>query len=679
MFRRLLFAVLPLAACAAPVPASHRPAALLPEARPPATATVAQVDSYHGTPVVDPYRWLEDDRSPQTAAWVAAQNQVTQGVLDELPQRAALHSRLTELWNVPRVNGVKRIGAGYAWSRNDGLQPQDVVLVGERPADGGRVLFDPMAWSADGTVALADAVFSDDGRLAAYALSDGGSDWRTLRVRDVATGRDTGDELRWVKFSRPSWHPDGRGFWYSRYPQPEPGQELSAANRDMTVHFHELSQPQSRDRLVFSDPEHPEWNFAVQASDDGRWLVRTTWRGSINRRLIHVRPLEAPDEAPWRPIDDTWELDISWLGNDGDVHYVETGWEAPRGRVMAVDLARPERAAWRELVPEQADALESSALFGDTLVLTYLRDAQHVVVLRGLQPGGAARELPLPGPGSVSGFSGRRDDPETFFEYTSFSEPASVWRLLLPEGRAERLWRPELRFDPEDFVTDQAWFASQDGTRVPLFLVHRRDVGPDGDRPVFLYGYGGFNIALKPAFRADMIPLLERGGVWAQPSLRGGSEYGEDWHAAGMLDRKQNVFDDFVGAAEWLVEAGWTRPGRIAIHGRSNGGLLVGAALTQRPDLWGCALPAVGVLDMLRYHRFTIGWSWVPEYGSADDAQAFRWLSAYSPLQAAQAGEAPVLIRVETRAGHGAGKPVEFRIAEAADMWAFALAALGES
>jgi len=710
--RRLLPVLALLAACATPA-APLRVAAPLPAAHPPATATVPQVDDYHGTSVADPYRWLEDDNSPQTAAWVAAQNAVTQKELAALPQREELRSRLTELWNVPRVSGVRRAGPRYAWSRNDGLQPQDVMCVGDKPAAGGKVLFDPAAWSTDGTVALAETVFSDDGARVAWSVSDGGSDWRILRVRDTATGTDTGDELRWLKFTRPVWNPDGSGFWYSRFPQPEPGQELVATNHDMEVRYHRLGDPQSADRLVYSDPAHPDWNYSMEVSDDGRWLVRSTWRGSANKRLIHVRPLSAPDDAPWSVVDDSWDLDIEWLGDDGDVQYVRTGWQAPLGRVMAIDLAHPERSAWRELVPERKDALESVGLFGDTLVLTYLRDAHHVVVLHGLKDG-AERELPLPGPGSVAGFAGRRTDPETFFEFSSFTEPTSVWRLSLPDGATQRVWRPDVRFDPDEFVTEQVRYPSKDGTQVPMFLVHKRDTRPDGNRPVFLYGYGGFDVALKPAFRADIIPLLERGGVWAQPSLRGGSEYGEAWHEAGMLGRKQNVFDDFIAAGEWLVDSGWTQPRRIAIYGRSNGGLLVGAVLTQRPELWGCALPAVGVLDMLRYQRFTIGWSWVPEYGSADDPAAFRWLSAYSPLhnvkpgthypptmvltadhddrvvpahsfkfaatlQAAQGGPAPVIIRVESRAGHGAGKSVEGKISEATDLWAFALAALGQS
>jgi prolyl oligopeptidase len=709
--RPLLLAL--LVACSAPQPASIvSPAPLLPAAKAPPTATVEQSDDYHGTRIADPYRWLEDDNSPETAAWVAAQNAVTSELLASLPQRDALHARLKDLWNVPRLSNLQRVGKAYAWSRNDGLQAQDVLVVGEQPATGGRVLLDPASWSADGTVALANVEWSDDGALAVYATSDGGSDWRTLRVRDVAGNKDTGDELRWIKFSAPEWAPDGKGFWYTRYPEPAPGQALSGSNTNPEIRFHVLGQPQSADRLVHSDPAHPEWSFGVEVSDDGRWLVRTSWYGSANRQQLHVRRLDAPEGTPWTTIDDGFDIEVNWLGNDGDVHYVLTRLDAPRGRVVAVDLAQPARREWKELVPQRADTLNYAALFGDTLVLEYLRDAHDVVVLRSLRDG-RDRELALPGVGSVQGFKGRRGDGETFFEYASFTEPSSTWRLTLPDGHVQRLWRAPVHFDPDSFVTEQVRYRSKDGTQVPMFLVRSRDLPRDGRRPVFLYGYGGFDVSLVPAFRADMIPLLERGAIWAQPSLRGGGEYGEPWHEAGKLGKKQNVFDDFIAAAEWLIDEGWTSQGRLVIHGRSNGGLLVGAALVQRPELWGCALPAVGVLDMLRYQRFTVGRNWVPEYGSSEDPEAFRWLHAYSPLhnlqpgtaypptlvmtadhddrvvpahsfkfaaamQAAQGGPAPVLARIETRAGHGAGRPVEYRIAEAADMWAFALAALGE-
>jgi prolyl oligopeptidase len=712
--RRLSVLCLLLAACGAPESASLAvsPSPKLPSVKAPPTATGSQVDDYAGTRVADPYRWLEDDNSPETAAWVAAQNAVTEKALAALPQRDALHARLADLWNVPRLSGLRVVGKAYAWSRNDGLAAQDSLVVGDQPATGGRVLLDPSAWSKDGTVALAGVDWSDDGTRAVYSVSDAGSDWRTLKVVDVATGKDTGDEIHFVKFSTPTWAPDGHGFWYGRFPEPAPGEAMSGANVNAEVRFHKLGEPQSADKLVYSDPAHPEWNFTMAASDDGRWLVRTTWYGAANREQLHVRPLDAPDGAAWTTIDDGFDIDVNWLGDDGDVHYVLTRLDAPRGRVVAVDLAHPGRADWKELVPQTADTLQSAALFGDTLVLQYLRDAHDVVVLRSLRDG-RDRELELPGVGSVTGFFGHRQDKETFFEYASFTEPTSVWRLTLPDGHVERVWRAPVHFDPDAFVAEQVWYPSKDGTKIPMFLVHGRDVKADGNRPVVLYGYGGFDISLTPGFRADMIPLLERGAVWAQPSLRGGGEYGEPWHEAGMLGHKQNVFDDFIGAAEWLVQKGWTRPGRIVIHGRSNGGLLVGAALTQRPELWGCALPAVGVMDMLRFQRFTVGSKWVPEYGSSDDPAAFRWLYAYSPLhnikpgtvypptlvmtadhddrvvpahsfkfaaalQAAQAGPAPVLARIESRAGHGSGRPVEYRIAEAADMWAFALAALGE-
>ena len=692
--------------------ASPRAGPGLPPVRYPETVRVAQVDDYHGVPVEDPYRWLEDDDSPQTAEWVARQNALSESVLAALPQREALRRRLTELWNTPRLTPPVRHGGLWTWSRNDGLQAQDVLMAGAEPgADGARVLLDPNAWSADGTLALAGSSPSRDGRFVAYSISDGGSDWRTIRVRDVAAGADTSDALSWVKFSTPAWNRDGSGFYYGRFPAPAPGDARSGSNTHMALWFHRLGESQERDVLVHANPDEPTWNTSAEVSDDGRWLVRSTSMGAPDRNLLHVRPEDEPS-APWIALNDAWDTDLDYLGNDGDRFYLRTRLDAPRGRVVAVDVSRPGRDAWTTLVPEQADTLRRAWLFRDRLLLGYLHDAHDRLVLTDLQ-GGALQEVELPGLGTVSGIDGTREDGTVYFGFASFTDPGSIQALEIETGRTTEHWRPELRFDPAGFVTEQVEYASRDGTRVPMFLVHRRDVGPDGRRPVLLQGYGGFAAALTPSFNAAPIPVLERGGVLAQPSLRGGGEFGEDWHRAGMLERKQNVFDDFIAAAEWLQSSGWTRPELLAITGRSNGGLLVGAAMTQRPELFGCAVPGVGVMDMLRFHRFTIGWAWVPEYGSADDPQQFPFLRAYSPLQnirpgtrypptliltadhddrvvpahsfkfgatlqAAQAGPAPVLLRIETRAGHGAGKPVEMRIAEAADSWAFILAALGQ-
>ena len=708
----------PRAAPAAPLASAPAPASTtspLPVVRYPATATVEQVDDYHGVLVADPYRWLEDDDSPQTAAWVAEQNALTESVLARLPQREPLRARLTELWNTPRLSPPVRHGPLWTWSRNDGLQAQSVLMAGAGPeastGEDGRVLIDPNTWSADGTLALGESSPSRDGRHVAYSISEGGSDWRTIRVRDAVEGRDTPDELAWVKFSTPAWRHDGSGFYYCRYPPPPPGDARKGSNTSMKLYFHRLGEEQSLDVLVHENASEPTWNTTAVVSDDGEWLVRSTWMGAPDRNLLHVRP-EGDPTAPWIALNEAWDTDLDYVGNDGERFYLKTRLDAPRSRIVAVDLAHPERSAWTTVVPEQADALRGAWLFRDRLLLAYLHDAHDRLVLAGLV-GGAPQEVELPGLGTVSGIDGTREDGTVYFGFSSFTEPALVEALDVESGKARVHWRPELRFDPPDFVTEQVFYASRDGTRVPMFLVHRRGLQPDGGRPTLLQGYGGFAIALTPTFNAALIPFLERGGLVAQPSLRGGGEYGEDWHQAGMLERKQNVFDDFIAAAEWLQSSGWTRPDRLAISGRSNGGLLVGAALTQRPELFGCAVPGVGVMDMLRFHRFTIGWAWVPEYGSADDPAQFGFLRAYSPLQniepgtrypptlvltadhddrvvpahsfkfgaalqAAQAGPAPVLLRIETRAGHGAGKPVEMRIAEAADSTAFILAALGQ-
>jgi prolyl oligopeptidase len=678
----------------------------------PRTARVDHVDDYDGTKVADPYRWLEDDNSPETAEWVAEENAVTESVLSELPQRDELRERLTELWNYPRLSAPVRRGGAWTWQRNDGLQAQNVVVVAPGPAAEGRVLLDPNAWSSDGTLSLGEDSYSDDGRYVAYGVSEGGSDWRTVRVKDVTTGEDLADQLTWVKFSGPEWKTDGSGFYYGRYPEPEPGAELSASNVNYQIRFHKLGTSQDQDPLIHSNPAEPQWNFVPQVSEDGRWLLLRTWRGSANRNLLHVRPIDSP-ETPWVALNADWETDADYIGNDGERFYVSTRLDAPRGRVVAIDLSKPEPAAWKTVVPEQPDALDLATIFRDRLALVYMHDAHDRLVLADVESG-ALQEVELPGIGTLGGLDGRRDNDTVYFTFSSFTQPSSIYALDVASGATRTHWEPELRFDPHDFVTEQVFYSSHDGTRVPMFLVHKQGLRPDGNRPTYLYGYGGFNQAMTPGFNVTLIPFLERGGVFAQPCLRGGSEYGEAWHEAGMLERKQNVFDDFICAAEWLQRTGWTRPEKIAIGGRSNGGLLVGAALTQRPDLFGCAVPGVGVLDMLRYHRFTIGWAWAEEYGSADDPAQFPYLRAYSPLhnvrpgtvypptliltsdhddrvvpahsfkfaatlQAAQAGPAPVLIRIETRAGHGAGKPLDMRIAEAADTFAFMLAALNRS
>lgn len=676
----------------------------------PATRTIDQVDDHHGTPVADPYRWLEDADSPRTADWVAAQNRATFAFLESIPARATLRARLTALWNHPRPGAPFRAGDRWFSTRNDGPQSQTVLCVQEDLRAEPRVLLDPDALSTDGTVAVTGLVVSRDGRWLAWSASESGSDWQTWRVRDVRTGEDLPDIVRWSRFSGAAWSQDGAGFYYSRYGEPAAGQARAQANRGQQVWHHRIGTPQADDTLVYGRPDRPEWGFEAQISDDGRWLVLHVGEGTDRRNRVFIRDL-MNSAAPVVELLDAFDAGYEFVGSDGGVFWFLTDLDAPRGRLIAVDTARPAREQWREIVPEGPDVLRSVKVLNRQFVAQYLRDA-HDAVRRFTLAGEPLGEVTLPGPGSVSGFAGRPGDSETFFVFASFLNPPEVHRLDLVTGRTSLHQAATCDFDFDRYETRQVFFASRDGTRIPMFLVHRRDLRRDGGNPTLLYGYGGFNAAMTPFFSADRLAWLELGGVFALPNLRGGGEYGETWHRAGMLDRKQNVFDDFIAAAEWLIAEGYTSPPKLAIAGASNGGLLVGTCLVQRPDLFGAALPAAGVMDMLRFHLFTTGSAWVPEYGSPENPEQFRALRAYSPyhnlqpgtcypptlvtaadhddrvvpghsykfaarLQAVQACANPVLIRVETRAGHGAGRPTARQIDEAADRYAFLVRALG--
>jgi prolyl oligopeptidase len=662
------------------------------------------MDDYHGVTVADPYRWLEDDNAPETKVWVEAQNRVTFAYLESIPQREPLRQRLTRLWNFERYGTPFRQGGRYFYSRNDGLQNQSVVYTLPALDAEPSVLLDPNTLSADGTVALSSYAISDDGLLMAYGLASAGSDWQEIKVRDVRTARDRPDVVRWVKFSGPSWTKDGRGFFYSRYDEPAPDARLTKVNYFHKLYHHRLGTPQAEDRLVYHRPDQKEWGFAGRVTDDGRYLIITATQGTDPRNRVLYVDLEQPD---WSVRELLMEFDASYdfIDNDGPVFWFFTDLNAPRGRVIAVDVTRPERSAWREVIAESADALKAVNVVNESFVCSYLKDARSQVKVFGLD-GRFQREIELPGLGSASGFGGKRQDTETFYSFTSFTTPGTVFRHDLKAGRSTLFRQPKVDFAPADYETKQVFYASKDGTRVPMFLTHRKGLVPDGRTPTLLYGYGGFNIPVTPAFRVANLAWMELGGIYAVANLRGGGEYGEEWHQAGTKLRKQKVFDDFVAAAEWLVANRYTSPHKLAIAGGSNGGLLVGAALNQRPDLFGAALPDVGVMDMLRFHKFTIGWAWTSDYGSAEDPDQFRALRAYSPLhnirpgtrypavlittadhddrvvpahsfkyaatlQAAQAGRAPVLIRIETKAGHGAGKPTTKQIAEAADKLAF--------
>ena len=692
-------------------PATGAVAAAPPFAYPP-TEAVDHVDVLHGVEVPDPYRWLEEDvrESARVAAWVEAQNRVTSAYLDTLPSRPRILARLSELYDHERYDLPDKEGGRYFFERNDGLQNQDVVYVQDTLQGQPAVLVDPNTWSADGTVALDGAVPSPDGRWVALKVQDGGSDWRAVRVLEVGTRRQLEDRVEWVKFSDLSWLPDGSGFFYSRYPRPEPGAELQALNHGHAVYLHRVGTPQSQDELVYAREDHPDWGYDARVTDDGAFLVITIWKGTDERHQVAVRDLRRPGERP-RMLVEGFDHAYDFVGNTEGRLFFRTTRDAPRGRLVAIDLSRPDPESWVEVVPQRTEVLQEATLVGGRLVVRLMQDARSLVEVRELD-GRLVRTVDLPGIGTARGFQGRADDPETFFAYSSFHVPETIYRYDVRTGERAQFKQAEVAFESGDYAVEQVFFRSKDGTRVPMFLAHRRDVTPNGDRPVLLYGYGGFNIPQTPAFSITRLAWMELGGVLAVANLRGGGEYGEEWHAAGTKLRKQNVFDDFIAAAEHLVASGWTTPARLAAMGGSNGGLLVGAAVNQRPDLFAAALPAVGVMDMLRFHHFTAGRFWVDDYGSAADPEEFRALLAYSPyhnvrrgtrypavlattadrddrvvpghsfkymaaLQAAQAGPAPVLIRIETRAGHGAGKPTDKILRLYADQWGFLVSVLG--
>ena len=668
------------------------------------------VDNYHGTNVADPYRWLEDPDAPESRAWIEAENKLTFEHLSKIPERKRLLERLTKLWDYEKYSVPFKEGGKYFWFKNDGLQNQSVLYVAPSLDAAPKVLLDPNALSSDGTVALSGTSIDENGKYLAYGLSVAGSDWQEWKVREIATGKDLADDLKWVKFSGAAWTKDGRGFYYSRYPESKTGPSLEEANYFQKLYFHTLGDPQEKDPLIYERPEHKEWFMSGGETEDGKYLVIAISKGTGPQNLVYYKDLTKKN-SKITPLIDTFEAEYANVGNDGSVVYFKTDKDAPRGKVIAIDLAKPDRANWKDVVPQSKDKLDVLTRVGDQFFCNYLHDA-HTLIRVHDRTGALLREIALPGIGTAEGFGGRRIDTETFYSYGSHIEPGVVYRYDLKTGASTVFKKVKTDFDPSKFETKQVFYPSKDGTKIPMFLVYRKGLVLDGSNPTYLYGYGGFNVSLTPSYSPSIATFLEMGGVFAEPNLRGGGEYGEEWHQAGTNERKQNVFDDFIGAAEWLIANQYTSTPKLAIGGGSNGGLLVGAVLTQRPELFGAALPQVGVLDMLRFQKFTIGWAWVDDYGSSDDAKMFPVLFKYSPLhnvrpgtkypptlittgdhddrvvpahsfkfaatlQAAQAGPSPVLIRIETKAGHGAGKPTQKILEEAADRWAFVVKSLG--
>jgi len=672
------------------------------------------VDDYFGTKVPDPYRWLEDVDSPATRQWIDAENLLSEGFLSGIPQRPAIERRLTALWNYARFGAPFHRGTRYFFFKNDGLQNQSVLYQQSSLTGPATVLLDPNTLSADGTVALSTLEVSDDGRLLAYATSASGSDWQDFHVKDVQTGRDMPEVLRWSKFSGASWTRDGQGFFYSRYPEPTGGNAMLGMNHDQKLYYHVVGTGQAADRLVYERPDHPDWGIGAEVTEDGRYAILTLWVGTDRRNRVAYLDLHDPvhPSVSGKPamLLDAFDAGYSFVGNDGPVFYFVTDNDAPRRRVIAVDTRTPMKPLWKTVIPEGPDVIESVHLVHNQFVVAYLQDAHSRLALYG-RDGVPAGTIDLPTLGTVSEITGRRGDSELFFSFTSFLYPSTVFRHDFTNAQTTIFKAPQLPFDPSGYETEQVFYAAKDGVRIPMFITHKKGMLKNGTNPTYLYGYGGFDISLTPAFSPAVLVWLEMGGVYAVPNLRGGGEYGEAWHEAGMLEKKQTVFDDFIAAAEYLIGAGYTSRPRLAIGGGSNGGLLVGAVMTQRPDLFAATLPAVGVMDMLRFQKFTIGWAWVSEYGSSDSASQFPFLYKYSPLhnlkpgipypatlittadhddrvvpghsfkfaaalQAAQGVPAPVLIRIETKAGHGAGKPTAKLIEEQADRWAFLVHAL---
>lgn len=679
----------------------------------PETKRVEQIDTFHRVDVLDPYRWLEGDvrNDEEVAEWAQTQSDFARAYLDKLPSREMFHKRLTKLWNYEKYSVPSKKSGKYFFYNNDGLQNQYVLYVSDSYRDEGRVLIDPNAWTEDGTESLGMTKVSEDGKYLAYCRKKSGSDWSTIYVKDIATGEDLSDELLWTRWANIVWNGDSTGFYYTRYAKPEEGQQFQSSVTDPMIVFHKLGTPQEEDQLVYQRPDHPTWSFWLARSDDDKHLVLSISESTDPQNQVWYRPVGAAFDAEWTPLIEDFDNQFWFLGNVEDRLFFLADYQAPTKRIVAMQLSQPGRDNLTEIVPASDATLDGASMLKDRIVGNYLKDVVSKVEIFKLD-GTPAGEVELPGIGSADGFLGKQHDTETFFSFTSYATPTSIYRYDLATGDVEQIRTPEVDFNPAEFEVRQAFCQSKDGTRVPVIVTHRKGLKLDGTNPTLLYGYGGFNISITPGFSIERAVWMEQGGVLAVANMRGGGEYGETWHAAGKTVNKQNVFDDFIAAAEWLIDEGYCTSEKLAIQGGSNGGLLVGACMTQRPELFGACLPAVGVMDMLRYQHFTAGHFWRGEYGTVDDPEEFAALIKYSPyhnikpgieypatmvttadtddrvvpmhsfkfgaeLQRAQAGNAPILLRIETQAGHGAGTPTTKRIDAAADKWAFLWKNLG--
>ncbi len=675
----------------------------------PVTKKVNVVDNYFGVKVADPYRWLEDDNSEETKQWVRKQNELTFSYLRQIPYRDKIKKRFEEIFNYPKYSAPFKGGNYYFYFKNDGLQNQSVLYIQKDLESEAEIFLDPNEFSSDGTVSLSTYSVSNDGKFFAYGTASGGSDWNEYHVMEVENKNKLSDNLKWIKFSGIAWFKDG--FFYSRYPEPKEGEELSATNENCKVYYHKVGTSQEEDVLIYEDPSHPKRFFSAQTTEDEKYLIIYFSEGTSKNGML-VKDLSNPNSV-FNTVVEKLEDNYRVIDNLFDKLLVLTDRKAPKYRLVLIDPQNPDEEKWEAVIPESEHVLTSVSLIGGKIIANYMQDARNRVYVFDYL-GNLESELELPTIGTVGTFSGKKDNNIAFYTFTSFTYPPTIYMYDASSNQSTLFRQPEIKFDLSNYETKQVFYKSKDGTSVPMFIVHRKGLVLDGKNPAYLYGYGGFNVSLNPTFSASRLIFLENGGVFAMANTRGGGEYGKEWHLAGTVLNKQNVFDDFIAAAEYLIKEKFTNPSKLAIAGASNGGLLVGAVMNQRPDLFKVALPAVGVMDMLRFHKFTIGWAWVVDYGSSDDSVQFNYLYKYSPLhnikkgvkypatlvttadhddrvvpahsfkyiatlQEKQKGNNPVLIRIETRAGHGAGKPTSKIIEEVADVWSFVFYNLGVS